>query len=363
MLPAGILAVVTRGLPGEDVTERDPNATRSTARAGQALRAPAAHVRIAELAGPGEYAVQPPNLAREPWPGQYRTLAGTDIFVRTTPTTNPDAEPTLYVHGLGGASTNFTDLAELLSPWFAGEAIDLPGFGRSGPPASGDYSIAAHARIVVECLEQAGRGPVHLVGNSMGGAISIVVAATRPDLVRSLTLISPAVPDRRPRSGGDALMPLMLVPALGRRVLQRLERVPPERRARAVIELCFAHPERVPANRMAEAAADVAERRGMHWANDALLQSLRGLVRTYFARGNRSPWRLMATISCPTLVIWGERDRLVSASHGPRVATTIPDATLLLLSDVGHTAQLEDPTVTARAILALRSRLNDGFAE
>ena len=113
---------------------------------------------------------------RPPSCGSVRTR----INVRRTPSPDPDAEPALYVHGLGGASTNFTDLADLLSPWLDGHAIDLPGFGRSGPPPRRDYSIAAHTRLVIDYLEQSGRGPVHLVGNSMGGAISIQVAARRP---------------------------------------------------------------------------------------------------------------------------------------------------------------------------------------
>ena len=176
---------------------------------------------------------------------------------------NPDAEPALYVHGLGGASTNFTDLADLLSPYLAGEALDLPGFGRSGPSPEREYSIAAHTRLVIRYLEQAERGPVHLVGNSMGGAISIQVAATRPDLVRTLTLVSPAVPDIRPHKSSDLLVPLMLMPGIGMRALARLEGYPPERRAQAVIELCFAHPELVPPNRLAEAAEEVTYRRDL----------------------------------------------------------------------------------------------------
>jgi pimeloyl-ACP methyl ester carboxylesterase len=312
--------------------------------------------RIAELAGPDSHPVGAANFANPPWPGQALSVAGVDTFVRKTPTDNPAAEPALYLHGLGGSSTNFTELAELLAPWFDGHALDLPGFGQSGPALHADYSIAAHARVVIRYLEQSDRGPVHLIGNSMGGAISIRVAATRPDLVRTLTLISPAVPDLRPRGGGDVFLPVLMLPGVGSWLLGKLDRGAPERRAKAVVNLCFAHPERVPANRLAESAADVLARRGMPWAHDAMISSLRGLVGTYLTPRTKSPWQSMATINAPTLVIWGELDRLVDVSNAPRVAETIPDATLLVLPDVGHVAQLEDPTVTARAVLALRER-------
>ena len=52
---------------------------------------------------------------------------------------------------------------------------------------------------VISLIEQRGNWPVHLIGNSLGGAVSTRVAARRPDLVRTLTLISPALPDLRPR--------------------------------------------------------------------------------------------------------------------------------------------------------------------
>jgi len=333
----------------------------TTSRPGTALpprrsRPPA---RIAELADPADYPLAPVDTSRPPWPGEEIAVGRSRIYRRRTPSANPDAEPALYVHGLGGASTNFTDMADLLSPWLAGDAIDLPGFGRSGPPPDRDYSVAAHARLVTRYLEQSGRGPVHLVGNSMGGAISIRVAAYRPDLVRTLTLISPAVPDLRPRKGSDLLLPLLLVPGLGARALARAEGYPPELRVRAVIELCFAHPELVPDNRLAEAAEELTHRRGYPWAAEAMLRSFRGLVRSYLASGGRSTWRLLNQIDAPAVVIWGELDRLVDVAHAPRVATELPDASLLVLPDVGHTAQLEDPASTARAILGLLSRAGD----
>src|SRR5678809_24811 len=103
------------------------------------------------------------------WPGEPVELDGTATFVRRTPGTSPKAEPALYVHGLGGSSLNWTDLAYLLRDRLDGEAVDLPGFGLSDPARS--YAIPAMADRVVRWIEASGRGPVHLVGNSLGGAI------------------------------------------------------------------------------------------------------------------------------------------------------------------------------------------------
>ena len=127
---------------------------------------------------------------RQPWPGSF---AGS-LFVRQGPR---GAEPGLFVHGLGGSATNWTDLMELLGDAVDGQALDLPGFGRSAPPADGRYTVGAHARAVVHHLEASRRGPVHLFANSLGGAVSIRVAVDRPDLVRTLTLVSPSPRTKR----------------------------------------------------------------------------------------------------------------------------------------------------------------------
>src|SRR6476660_8457303 len=133
-----------------------------------------------------------------PWPGRMVRLDGAPVHVRPTPGRGDGPrEPALYVHGLGGSALNWTDLAYLLADRFDGESIDLPGFGRSGPAPR--YGLPALADRVVRWIEHTGRGPVHLLANSLGGAVCVRVAAHRPDLVRSLTLISPAMPFLDPR--------------------------------------------------------------------------------------------------------------------------------------------------------------------
>ena len=297
--------------------------------------------------------LKPVDASIPPWPGEIVRIRGVDLFVRHTPNRSGSGEPALYVHGLGGASTNWTDLADLLADRLDGEAVDLPGFGRSGPVPRSGYSPLGHGRTVVSLLEHRGRGPVHLFGNSLGGAVAVVVAAIRPDLVRTLTLVSPALPALRPRRGSDVTLPLLLLPGLSRLVERRLAALPPQRRARAVLELCFADPSVVPDNRFAEAVEEVARRRDLPWAMEAFTASLRGLVLSYALVGERSLWRYAASVRAPTLVVWGTEDRLVPVSIAPRVARAIPDARLLVLPDVGHVAQLERPEKVARAFLGM----------
>ncbi len=295
----------------------------------------------------------PVDPALPPWPGDVVRVRGAELYVRRTPGPPSGGEPAVYVHGLGGSATNWTDLAHLLTGRLSGEAVDLPGFGRSGPAPGSDYTPAGHARTVIAYLEQRGGEPVHLFGNSLGGAVTVLVAALRPDLVRTLTLVSPAMPSLRPRRGSDVTLPLLLLPGLGRLVQRRLDTLPPERRARAVLELCFGDPSVVPDNRFAEAVEEVVRRRGLPWAMDAFTASLRGIAWSYAVPGAGSLWRQAARIQAPTLVVWGDQDKVVPAALAPRTAATIPDARLLLLPRIGHVAQMEVPEVVARAVVAL----------
>jgi pimeloyl-ACP methyl ester carboxylesterase len=290
------------------------------------------------------------------WPGHYVEVGRSRVHVRTTPTEAAGAEPALFVHGLGGSSPNWTDFAGVLRNRLAVDAIDLPGHGRSAPAIGKNYRPQAHADVVIGYLEQRGRGPVHLVGNSMGGAITILVAAQRPDLVRTLTLISPAVPDRRVRLyplRHDPRMALLAVPGLGEFALRQLNRrYPAEQRVRGTIKLCFGDPSRFPERRLREAIGEARVREEQPWANGAFLRSMRALARTQ-TLGGRSGWATMRRIRVPSLVVWGDTDRLVAPDLAAFVAAAIPAARLLVLEGVGHTAMMEDPHTTARALLGL----------
>ncbi|NUR70562.1 MAG: alpha/beta hydrolase [Hamadaea sp.] len=288
-----------------------------------------------------------------PWPGHAVEIGGRSIFVRETPA--PGAEPALYVHGLGGSSQNWTDLAGLLQPRVDGLALDLPGFGYSDPAPR--YSQRAFADCVITLIEQTDRGPVHLVGNSLGGAVSVRVAAVRPDLVRTLTLVSPAMPFLDPRrSLQGRVVPFLALPRVDRLAARQMAAIPPEQLATEVLRACFANPDAIPPQRLAEAVTEARRRSEVQHFASAYTGAMRGLVLSFLRAqlpGPGSLWAMARRITVPTLVIAGLRDRLVDVRAVSRVARAIPDTRLLLLPDVGHVAQMEVPRVVARAILGL----------
>jgi pimeloyl-ACP methyl ester carboxylesterase len=293
----------------------------------------------------------PFDLHRRPWPGREATSGGVTLHVRETP--GPDGTPAVYVHGLGGSSLNWTDLAGLLAPRAGGTAVDLPGFGRSQPPASFDFTPAAHADALL-CFLAGRNRPVHLLGNSFGGAIALSVAARRPELVRTLTLVSPAMPDLRPdpRRVSDVRLALALLPGrIGARARAGLAAMAPRTRAEQVVRVCFGDSSRVPEHRLAEAAEEIVVRNGQEWAREAGERTAKAMVASWW--WGTSAWATAGRVHAPTLVIWGDRDRLVSPRLAARTAASIPRARLLMLDGIGHVAQIEAPQTVARAVAAL----------
>lgn len=298
-----------------------------------------------------------------PWPGEQVPAAGGTVFLRHTPWAGPAGGPrdrALYVHGLGGASTNWTDLAALLAGRLEGWALDLPGFGRSAPPSHGSYAIAGHVQAVEAVLahvadlpgDERGR-PVHLVGNSLGGLVSLLVAVRRPDLVATLTLISPAMPVYRVPPAFDRALALLLVPGVPALAAKRLRLGAPEDRVRMTLEMCFGDPGRVPPERLAEAVAETRLRDEQEWSGLALTRTMRGLMTSYLRVGRANAWRAARGVGAPSLVVWGDRDKLVDPRLAPRLAAALPDARLQVQAGVGHVAMMEAPEDTARALLAM----------
>ena len=293
------------------------------------------------------------------WPGKLVSLGDHQVFVRSVPDQAPvepapiepaPVEPALCVHGLEGSSRNWTDLMDLLRPALACEALDLPGFGDSPPRPDGRYSIAALAQTVTALIEKQNRGPVHLMGNSLGGAVCVKVAATRPELIRTLTLISPALPDLRPRL--DLVrFPVMGLPRLGPRLVRQYQvAMPPERRVAAVIATCFSNPGLYPQARFAAEVAELNRRDSLEYTAAALVGSARALAAEFLRTGRHSPWRDAARITAPVLVIYGQHDRLVDPRNAGRAAHAFKNAKIVVLPRTGHVAQMERPGLVATEI-------------
>ncbi|MFG1669628.1 alpha/beta fold hydrolase [Streptomyces sp. Y7] len=279
-------------------------------------------------------------------------LPGITLTVRARPPAREGLAPALYVHGLGGSSQNWSALMQQLEGEVDGEAVDLPGFGDSPPPDDGDYSITAHARAVIRYLDSSGRGSVHLFGNSLGGAVTTRVAAVRPDLVRTLTLVSPALPEIRVQRTAVPTG-LLAVPGVTALFTRFTRGWTAEQRVRGVMHLCYGDPGRATPEGIRNAVEEMERRLQLPYFWDAMTRSARGLVNAYTLGGQHALWRQAERVLAPTLLIYGGRDQLVGYRMSRRAAHSFRDSRLLTLPDAGHVAMMEYPGIVARAFREL----------
>ena len=288
------------------------------------------------------------------WPGELVSLGDHQVYVRSVPDEGGEParkEAALCVHGLAGSSRNWTDLMDLLRPALAVDALDLPGFGDSPPRPDGRYSIAALTQTVAALIERRHKSPVHLIANSLGGAVSVKLAAARPELIKTLTLISPALPDSRPRL--DLIrFPVICLPRVGTRLLRKYQALPPETRVADVIATCYSDPARFPKTRFAVEVTELARRDTLDYATAALVGSIRTLTAEFF-RVRHTAWRDAARITAPTLVIYGSHDRLVDPRMAGRAVHAFSGARIVVLPRTGHLAHMEHPVQVAAEISVL----------
>ena len=120
------------------------------------------------------------------------------------PASSQDETPIVFVHGLGGSHLNWCLIGSQLAAGRRVVALDLHGFGLT-PGTRGTSTVRRNAALLDRFVREITGTPVILAGNSMGGLISILQAATAPDTVQGLVLIDPALPLplplRAPRTG------------------------------------------------------------------------------------------------------------------------------------------------------------------
>jgi len=261
-----------------------------------------------------------------------------------------DAVPLVLVHGLGGSHLNWV----LIGPDLAVDrpvlAIDLPGFGLS-PGAGRDCSVQENTRVLLRFLDEVIARPVVLVGNSMGGAVSLLAAAAHPEAVRGVVLVDPAlpVPAQRPDARVAAAFLLYLSPFVGEAGLRAIAaRQTPRQSVERVIRACYADPGRAREDVLAASTALATERRRMPGTERSLVTAARSLV-ALLAR--RTAYRAtISSVAAPVLLVHGEADRLVPVAAARKAAAERPEWSTVFLPGVGHTPQLESPDAVTDAI-------------
>jgi pimeloyl-ACP methyl ester carboxylesterase len=265
----------------------------------------------------------------------------------------PDGAPTVVlVHGLGGSHLNWDLFAPLIRDRSRVLALDLPGFGRSEP---GGRRTTVHDNVAVldRFLTEVAGTPAVLVGNSMGGMISILETAASPQSVNGLVLLDAAVPG--PRRALDPLVAFTFavyaIPMVGERFLAlRRKRSTPLRQVRDMLRLCGVDPDTLPPETIERSLDLIGRREDVPAMDKAFLSAARSLLRILV--DPRRYRAAMASITVPVLMVQGDEDRLVPVSAARDIAERHPAWRYLELPGVGHVPQLQVPEKVAGEFLA-----------
>jgi pimeloyl-ACP methyl ester carboxylesterase len=253
----------------------------------------------------------------------------------------------LLVHGLGGSHLNWMSVAPRLAERYRVLAIDLPGFGRS-PLAGRRSTIAANVDVVTRAITWLSDGPIVLIGNSMGGLLALGAAAQQPELLHGLVLVDPAVP-----APGSAFPPHLdrvsrtfvataFIPRWGaRRISRAVAALGPESLVRETLRLCSADPSRIEQPVIAAHIALEAERLAESSWHESFYAATRSLVRALALK--RQVIRWIQSVATPTLLMEGDRDRLVPVASARYVASLRPDWEYHEFAGAGHVPMLEVP--------------------
>ncbi len=248
----------------------------------------------------------------------------------------------VLVHGLGGAYLNWVPVAEGLAKHGRVLVPDLAGFGHT-PRAGRGSSLQANRRLLSRFVRDRASGRVILAGNSMGGALAMLQAASEPGSVAGLVLTGSVFPWAR----GGVPSPVVIggfglyrLPGVGNwLVRQRFSRLGAERLVRMGFRICTADPTSIPEDLVRAHIDLLRERQDDPDAAAAFLDATRSLLRL----GARPDVcrRIMDRIECPVLVLHGRRDRLVPAAFAEAAVRDHSAWRLRIFPDVGHLPQME----------------------
>lgn len=249
----------------------------------------------------------------------------------------PDkAQTLLLIHGFGADKSNWSRFARLLTDRYHVIAVDLPGFGDSSRPQNISYDVGTQAERLADFMRELGIGRFHVVGNSMGGHIAALLAARHPQEILSVGLFdnagvtAPRQSELFQRLSNGEGNPL---------VLRSVDDFP------ALLDFVFVQQPPLPSRLQHYLAERSLERSAF---NGMVFQQLR---ERYIPLEPELP-----KITAPTLLLWGDRDRVLDVSSIDVMKPLLQKPAVAILRDCGHVPMIERPEETAQLYLDFLQR-------
>ena len=252
-------------------------------------------------------------------------------------------EPLILLHGIGADKDNWLYTSVLLARHYRVIAVDLPGFGESSKPAAAHYGVEAQVERLHAFMQALRIRRAHFGGNSMGGLIAAVYAARYPDEVESLWLLDPPfVQGAKPSEMIERILGGDHIPLFASTIAQFDQ----------VLDFVMVHPPFMPS----PVKRVLAERQVDNYAlNVQIFKELSGQPMALE--------RTLAGLRIPTLIVWGDRDRVLDVSSAAILHQVLPRSRVIIMRGIGHVPMVEAPYRTARDYIAFRhglERAQDG---
>jgi pyruvate dehydrogenase E2 component (dihydrolipoamide acetyltransferase) len=276
------------------------------------------------------------DLARIEGSGSDGAILGRDVLGLTRPQdakAAPDTHlhwwrrgtgiPVVLIHGFGADQGSWRPLAQQHPAHLCVAAVDLPNHGKSASRSV--RSLQEIAALVLQRLDEEGIDACHVVGHSLGGAVSLAMAQEAPRRVKSLTLLAPAG----------------LGQAINATFIDGLVQAEDEAALKATMSLLF-HDASLLTGSFLATALQQLQRPGRR-------DALAGMAQQFMPKGVQGEMLLEALegVRVPTRVLWGANDRIIPASHAQGVPGRVA---LHLLPEVGHLPQLEASALVAELV-------------
>lgn len=263
-------------------------------------------------------------------------VAGTKLHVRDT---GPRSAPAIImIHGMASNLQTWDAWAKALDGALRVIRFDLPGSGLSPPDPEGDYTDARSINVLSSLMQELDVTTASLIGNSLGGRIAWKFAASHPERVDKLVLVSPdgfASPGFE--YGKPADVPLLM---------SAMKYALPKSMLRSNLAIAYSDQ-----TRLTEETLDrYYDLMLAPDARDALLERMRQTVL-------EDPEPILQTIKAPTLLLWGEDDGMIPVTNAADYLRNLADGRLVRLPHLGHVPHEERPNVS---LAPVKSFLEEG---
>jgi pimeloyl-ACP methyl ester carboxylesterase len=274
-----------------------------------------------------------------PAPSDFVDLNGRLVHLRDVGPRD-DPLPVVLIHGTSASLHTWEGWAKALSAQHRVISFDLPGFGLTGPNASGDYRGDTYARFVLDLMDQLKVQRFAVAGNSLGGEVAWRTALLAPQRVTKLILVDAAGPDFSSDSVPIGFL-VARVPVLNR----IFDWVLPRPMVVASVRSVYGDPSRV-SEELVDRYYQLTLREG----------NRRALVQRFQQNRRGQDAERIRELKLPTLILWGGRDRLVPPSVAEQFKRYIAGSELVVFDELGHVPHEEDPLRTLVPVQAFLAR-------